>query len=196
MDDINGIISQEEKEDVQKRIYTLKNEENNSELKAFLLSCIEKYPDEYYFYTELSACCYCLDQPAESLKYAEKAIELKGKDDDVWVNFHYGMALTLNDKYDEAIVQFDKILRKRISTIAYNEHGEGMKFAKGIVMDAKYMKGRSLMETGNYAKAKKLIKEHLAMRQRGTYTSFYKHDAEMNLKKLEKLLKTNTKNKQ
>jgi len=174
-----------DKNEIQQTLDRLRCERKWDERKNFLLRCIAEYPDEYYFFTLLSEACYSQKLPEETLAYAEKAMMLKGKEDDVWVNFYYGMALSLNDKYEEAIKQFDIILRKHLSTIAYNEHGEGMKSAKGLANDALYLKGRALMEMGDLRQAKKLIKKHLAHRQHGIFSEFSKKDIERIAKSLE-----------
>lgn len=160
--------------EVNATISLLKSKAAWPELKDFLLSCIGEYPDEYFFHTELSSTYYSLERFKESLISAETAMRLKGGEDDVWVNYHYGMALAANDKNTEALAQFEKICRKRVTTIAYNVHGEGLKSAESLKNDATYMIGVIHMELGNYAKAKKYMALHLSHRKRGLYSDFTK----------------------
>jgi len=183
-------LSDEEMDLLNDTVQKLKNEENWEELKNLLLSHIDQCPDNnYWALTELSAVYGQLDMVEDSLSTAEKAMQLKGKEDDVWMNYHYAHALWKNEKYDEAVAQCNIILRKRIETIAYNEHGEGLKFARGIANDTLYMKGRVMMDQGKYTEAKKMISKHLSQRRRGIYSDYPRRLVEKKLKELNKLMK-------
>ena len=85
----------------------------------------------------MSEYCYDNDMKELCMESAEKAHSIKYEEDDMLVVYDYGNALYLNGRYDEAIAEFDKILAKDINYIAYGEHGEGMRWARRLVADAK-----------------------------------------------------------
>lgn len=60
------------------------------------------------------------------------------------VLYDYGAALFLNGRYDEAIAVFDKILAEDINFIAYGEHGEGMRWTKKLLADARVLKNNCM----------------------------------------------------
>ena len=77
-------------------------------------------------------------------------------------------------KFSEAIVQLNRILKRKINTIAYGVHGEGMKWAMSIKNDSLYLKAICQLNLGKLKEAYKLIVKHLAQRRRGVYSDFTK----------------------
>ena len=55
------------------------------------------------------------------------------------VVYDYGRALYLNGRYDEAMREFEYLLSKSMDYIAYNIHGEGMRYAKRLVHETNEM---------------------------------------------------------
>ena len=105
----------------------LQQYDNFFQLKSFLIAYSKKYPKEYYIFTELSSLYYKEENHTDALLSSEKAMRIEPKD--VLVLYNYGMALFLNDKFDEAVAQFNYIRKKSLSSIAYGRHGEGIKWA-------------------------------------------------------------------
>ena len=85
---------------------------------------------------------YCYDNGMKELcmESAERAHSINYEEDDMLVVYDYGSALYLNGRYDEAIAEFDKILTKDINFIAYGEHGEGMRWTKKLLADARELR--------------------------------------------------------
>ena len=80
---------------------------------------------------------------------------------DVLVVYNYAVALYSNEKFSEAIVQLNRILKRKINTIAYGVHGEGMKWAMSIKNDSLYLKAICQLNLGNLKEAYSLIGKHL-----------------------------------
>lgn len=144
-------------------------------LHSLLLEIIKDYPDEYYFLTELSSVCYQLNLPSECLNYAERAYKIAVND--LWVTFHYGMALYLNDDFEESQIMFSKIISTSVEVLAYGEHGEGLKWAKSLINDSRYMIARCMMQQQKYSDAEIILQEHISKRKRGLYSDFSKRQA-------------------
>ena len=140
--------------------------------KELLENEVKKYPKEYFLITSLAKVCYNLKLYEESLRYAVDAMKIEP--DDVLVIYDYGCALSALNRNSEAIRQWNKIIEKDIDEIAYGDFGEGLRWAKSIINDSRYRMAICTLEIGNKEKAKKLIKEHLANRQRGIYSDFTK----------------------
>ena len=83
-----------------------------------------------------------MKMPKECLRAAERANAIMYSRDDMLIVFDYGSALFLNGRYDEAMREFDFIFSKSLDYIAYNEHGEGMRYAKRLVSMTHEMIGR------------------------------------------------------
>jgi len=174
-----------EQNQIQETIHSLKQQGDWARLEKFLMACVEAYPEEYYFLTELSSVYYVKGNATEALATSQKAMAIEPRD--VLVIYHYGMALFLNNQFNEAITQFYRIQCRKLHTIAYGQYGEGMKWAKSIVNDAVYMIGAAYMEKGDYKKAGKWIQRHLFHRRSGIYSDFTKRQVEKRLHTLSML---------
>ncbi len=129
------------KEDIMKFQNTLDNLKSNSNwqvLKTYLIEMKIKYPSEYFICTELSNAYHMLGMYKESEQASMEAMQLEPND--VLVIYNYAVALYSNEKYLKAIVQLNRILKRKINTIAYGVHGEGMKWAMSIKNDSLYLK--------------------------------------------------------
>ena len=180
----DGYIPEKENQHFQEIVNRLKKTSDSEQLKSFLIAYSKKYPKEYYIFTELSSLYYKEENHTDALLSSEKAMRIEPKD--VLVLYNYGMALFLNDKFDEAVAQFNYIRKKSLSSIAYGRHGEGIKWAQSLINDSVYMAGVSYMEKGNYQQAKRLIQRHLLQRKRGIYSDFTKQQV---MSRLNSLLK-------
>ena len=108
-----------EQSQIQETIHLLKQQGDWTRLEKFLMACVEAYPEEYYFLTELSSVYYVEGNATEALTTSRKAMAIEPRD--VLVIYHYGMALFLNNQFDEAITQFYRIQRRKLHTIAYGQ---------------------------------------------------------------------------
>ena len=89
-----------------------------------------KYPSEYFICTELSNTYHMLGMYKESEQASLEAMRLEPND--VLVVYNYAVALYSNEKYLKAIVQLNRILKRRINSIAYGVHGKGLKWVMSI----------------------------------------------------------------
>lgn len=139
------------------------------EILEFLKSYLIKYPDEYYILTELSSIIENSDK-AEALKYSIKAFEIEPND--YLVKYNYAKALIANGDNLLASKLLRQILSANIDDIAYGIHGEGLKYAKHIINDSKYLIGICYLNQKKYKTAYKYLSNHLGNRQKGIYSDF------------------------
>lgn len=118
----------------------LKKQGDIARLIKYFKRKTHEFPKCYFLWTIMSEYCYDYGIKDLCLKSAEKAHILENTENDMLVLFDYGSALFLNERYDEAIAVFDKIINEDINYIAYGEHGEGMRSAKELVATTKEMK--------------------------------------------------------
>lgn len=170
-------------ERIQKRLDYLKQNGSLKQLRNFLEKCVKDYPDEYFFLSELTPVYNNLDMPDKALEVSKKAYLMAS--DDVWVKRKYCLALIGKEYSKEAIPLLDEILERPLEQIAYDEHGEGMRYAKSIKNDSRFLKGLALEQLGEFTKAKQCLEEHLANRRQGIYSDYTKAQVQKHIKSCE-----------
>lgn len=165
-------LSKDDRMNFQNTLDNLKSNSKWQVLKTYLMEMKIKYPSEYFICTELSNTYHMLGMYKESEQASLEAMRLEPND--VLVVYNYAVALYSNEKFSEAIVQLNRILKRKINTIAYGVHGEGMKWAMSIKNDSLYLKAICQLNLGKLKEAYKLIVKHLAQRRRGVYSDFTK----------------------
>ena len=165
-------LSKDDRMNFQNTLDNLKSNSKWQVLKTYLMEMKIKYPSEYFICTELSNTYHMLGMYKESEQASLEAMRLEPND--VLVVYNYAVALYSNEKFSEAIVQLNRILKRKINTIAYGVYGEGMKWAMSIKNDSLYLKAICQLNLGKLKDAYKLIVKHLAQRRRGVYSDFTK----------------------
>ena len=165
-------LSKDDRMNFQNTLDNLKSNSKWQVLKTYLMEMKIKYPSEYFICTELSNAYRMLGMYKESEQASLEAMRLEPND--MLVVYNYAVALYSNEKFSEAIVQLNRILKRKINTIAYGVHGEGMKWAMSIKNDSLYLKAICQLNLGKLKDAYKLIVKHLAQRRRGVYSDFTK----------------------
>lgn len=157
----------------QERLNFLKSSDEWEKVIEFLQPLADKYTNDYFILTELSEAQHNIKRYKEALRNATKALKIESHDIIVWDA--YACALLYNDRYNEAIEWYNKILRKSITDIAYGPHGEGWKWAQSFHIDAFFWKACCYDCKGDYREARRLTKLHLRKRQRGVVSNFTKN---------------------
>lgn len=165
-------LSKDDRMNFQNTLDNLKSNSKWQVLKTYLIEMKMKYQSEYFICTELSNTYHMLGMYKESEQASLEAMRLESND--VLVVYNYAVALYSNEKFSGAIVQLNRILKRKIDTIAYGVHGEGMKWAMSIKNDSLYLKAICQLNLGKLKEAYKLIVKHLAQRRRGVYSDFTK----------------------
>ena len=139
-------LSKDDRMNFQNTLDNLKSNSKWQVLKTYLMEMKIKYPSEYFICTELSNAYHMLGMYKESEQASLEAMRLEPND--VLVVYNYAVALYSNEKFSEAIVQLNRILKREINAIAYGVHGEGMKWAMSIKNDSLYLKAICQLNLG------------------------------------------------
>ena len=140
IDGFDGDTTDAQFKRISAHIDKLKEQGDRTKLIKYFKRKTREYPNDYYLWTIMSEYCFDYRQKDLCLKSAEKAHALEDTENDMLVLYDYGAALFLNGRYDEAIAVFDKILAEDINYIAYGEHGEGMRWTKKLLADARELR--------------------------------------------------------
>jgi len=151
--------------------------------KEILEKELKKSPEDHWIITQLSEVFYEMRNYDKALELSTKAIEL-APDCPLVMNDN-ALHLYMLEKDSEAIVIWNKMLKKGVEKIAYGECGEGLRNAKSMLNDVRMRIGLSYFETGQKEKALFYFKEHLNNRQRGIYSNFTKQEVAKKIKELE-----------
>lgn len=165
-----GYFPKEYNERFQNEFSKLKGEKKWGDLILFLEKLSITYPKEYFLFTELSSAYYVLEKKDKCIENALKAYQIEPRDP--LVIYNYAMALSLNAEYKKSLVLFYRIYKSSIKHLAFGIYGEGLKWAKSLKNDTRYMIGVTYLEMKNREKAKFYIKQHLINRKRGIYSDF------------------------
>ena len=152
------------------KLNRLWGEKKMAEAKKMLLTEVKKYPNEYFLWTSLAQTCSGLGEYVSALEFSQRAITIC--DDDVLVLYNHATALIGTKAYKEALPFCQQILKEDVESISQN--GEGVKWAKSIRNDTMYLKAIALHNLGEYGQALCVLKQLLAIRERGVYSDFTK----------------------
>ncbi len=158
------------------------NREWDKAIDILLLNS-EKHPEEYWPYMMLAHIYVELEQPEKALHYSSISIGMNS--DDPLVAYNYAGILMYNNQLEKGIELMKEIVNDDLRYIAYGPYGEGLKYAKSLLMDSLASIGYAYLELGDKKNACKYFKQHLKKRQRGISSSFTKKQISDELKKCE-----------
>ena len=143
--------------------------------KRILESELVTYPTEYWLLTTLSNVYYELRDYKKAFEFSEKALSIAPFDYLV-LNNHACILSVLDGKENEAIKLLQRIIRSKLSKIAYGDHGEGMRWAKSLVNDSRVRLALVYLSNNEKTKALKYLNDHLENRERGVFSNFSKKE--------------------
>jgi tetratricopeptide (TPR) repeat protein len=134
-------------------------------IKGNLVEPIEDHWDNHWWLARLSAVYYERHNYAESLAVIEKARLIAPNCP--LVLWDYAGSLDMLGREEEATKIWKFLLRKGIKKIAFDECGEGVRWAESLLNDCLYRIGLSYYRLGRKVLAVKYIKQHIAQRRPG-----------------------------
>jgi tetratricopeptide (TPR) repeat protein len=141
-----------------------------SEAKRILKRKLRYYPEDHWLLTELSTVFYQEKKYTEALKIIKKAYILAPRCP--LVNWHYADTLNMLGRKREALIIWQKIVKSGVNSIAYDECGEGLPWARSLWNDSIYGIGSCYYSLGKKKLAVKYIKLHIKNRAL-KYSSVY-----------------------
>lgn len=144
---------------------------------------IAQHPDEHWPYAQLAISHYELKEYEAALRYSEKAVSLS-PECPLTLDYHASILLA-NGRAEQALAMWNYLLNKNIYEVAYGECGEGMRFAKSLLNDARFSVGDAYLELKDKEKALFYYKAHLGNRQRGTFSNLKRREVLTEINQLE-----------
>lgn len=145
-----------------KKIERLFREERWIAAQKIILIELRKSPRDHWLLTRLSSIYYEEKKYNKALEIVKKAYKIAPSCP--LVNWDYaGTQYMLNDK-KEAIKIWKRLVKRGVKSIAYDECGEGLPWARSLVNDCLYRIGLAYKSMGNYKLAIKYISDHIRNR--------------------------------
>lgn len=161
------------------KIFECFDTEDYAKAKRLLKKELENHPEEYWIVTNLAIVYYESGDFKKALEYSNKAMEM-APNDPLVLNYHAPI-LRVNDRFQEAIDTWMKVMNMSEEELANSRFGEGVKWAKSLVNDIRYNLGNAYSLLDDYATAVKYYQEHLSNRKRGMYSIYSKAEVQQEL---------------
>jgi tetratricopeptide (TPR) repeat protein len=152
-------------------INQLLNNENWEKARNFLFNWLEDKPESHWLLTRLATTYYEERNYIKALDYSEQALKIAPHCP--LVLWDYAGTLDMLKKNEQALKIFKSLIRRGVQRMAYEECGEGIRWARSLINDCRYRIGLIYARKGNYILAKKYLKTHIMQRNRNT-PSIYK----------------------
>ena len=120
---------------------------------------------DYWVLVEYGNAMYELREYNEALEIAYRYMKIEPNDP--YCIFHYSLILRANKEPSRAINYLKKILNKSLEELSYGQFGDGIREAKTLINDTRYLLALTYFEEDNLKKSLELYNKHLENRQRG-----------------------------
>lgn len=134
-----------------------------SKARGLIKRFLKSEPKNHWLLTRLGLTYYEQFDYPQALSLEKEALSLKP--DCPLVQWDYAGTLQMLDRPREAIKMYDRILRRDVESLAYDECGEGRARARGLRADSLYRAAQCYELLGDRKKAAALI--DLALAERG-----------------------------
>jgi tetratricopeptide (TPR) repeat protein len=134
--------------------------------RRLIRAALRREPDSHWLLTRLGLTYYEQRRYADALRYATEA--LARAPHCPLVLWDYAGTLGQLGRHREALRIYSRLIRRGVESIAYDECGEGLNWARGLVADALYRQGLAYAALGQRRRACVALERHLALRRPGT----------------------------
>src|SRR5262249_7538148 len=135
------------------------------EARRLLRKELKNKPDSHWAWTRLASTYYEERKYEKALQLSERAMELAPHCP--LVLWDYACALDMAGRPKEAIAVWKRLLGRGVEQIAYEECGEGIRWARSLLNDCRYRIGWAYRELGDLSAASRYLHDHLANRSPG-----------------------------
>jgi tetratricopeptide (TPR) repeat protein len=163
-------------------INQLFKEEKWSEARELLLKWLQEEPNNHWFLTRISTIYLEEKQYDKALEYVEQALQIAPRCP--LVLWDYAEVLDRLKRNEEAIQIYKKIIRRGISRTAYGECGEGLRWARSIINDSRYMLGLIYASMSKFQLAGNSLKKYIANHDRNTPSIYDLREVKKDLKSI------------
>ena len=148
-----------------KEIEKLIDAEDWKGARQLIRNALRKEPDSHWLLTRLGLTYYEERHYKKALFYETQAAELAPNCP--LVLWDYAGTMDMLGRNKEAIEIYRKLVKQGVDKIAYGECGEGMAWARGVVVDCLYRIAKCYEEEGQPKKALSYYEQHLKRRGSG-----------------------------
>jgi tetratricopeptide (TPR) repeat protein len=138
--------------------------------RRLILASLRRTPDSHWLLIRLSLTYYEEFNYARALTLAEKAYKLAPRCPLVLWNL--AGTFDMLERYREAIAIYRSLIRRGVEPIAYDECGEGTRWARSLVADCWYRLARCAVKLGRRSEALHNYEKHLEMRGPGCHSIY------------------------
>lgn len=156
--------------------------ENWPEARRLIESALRGEPDSHWLITRLALTYYEEFEYETALKYEEQALQLAPRCP--LVLWGYAGALHMLSREKEAIEVFHQIINRRLDSLAFDDCGEGLFWARGLIADCHYRLAKCYRSLGNKSEAISHYEKHLSQRGSGCGSIYSKKMVRKELKEL------------
>jgi tetratricopeptide (TPR) repeat protein len=150
-----------------------------------ILQELKKYPDNHWLLTRLSTTYYEQKQYKKALKIVESALKQAPKCP--LVLWDYAGTLDMLGRQDDAIKIWNALLKLGIDKIACGECGEGLRWARSLLNDARYRIAISYWKQRKIGMAEKFMRLHVENRKPGIPSIYKLLNVRKELSRLQKI---------
>ena len=142
-----------------------------SDARRLIMRALRAEPGSHWLLTRLGVTYYEQHRYREALKAARKALKLAPRCP--LVLWDYACDLDMLENERAAIKIWKQLIRRGAKSLAYEECGEGIRWAGSLINDCRYRIGSSYLDLGDREKAVRYMRAHLAHRPSGGAASIY-----------------------
>ncbi len=157
------------------------DQEEWSKARRLISYARKNEPKSHWLLTRLNSAYLGEHRDLEALAASKKAFKLAPHCP--LILWDYANVLAILKQHQQAIRIWKKLLARGVDRIAFDECGEGLRWARSLVNDCLYRIGASLGELGKPRLAQCYIQEHLSHRSPGTPSIYSRAFVKRRLKK-------------
>jgi tetratricopeptide (TPR) repeat protein len=150
--------------------------------RRLIRAALRRDPDSHWLLTRLGLTYYEQHRYDDALRYTTEALARAPRCP--LVLWDYAGTLDQLGRHREALRIYSRLIRRGVESIAYDECGEGLRWARGLVADALYRQGLAYAALGEDRRARAALERHIAMRGPGTRSIYPLRDVRRELKAL------------
>ena len=133
--------------------------------RKLLVQELDKNPEDHWCLTSLSTTYYEEKDYSTALELTQGALELAPHCP--LVLWDHACALDMTGHKEEAIQVWKSLLKKNVDSIAHNDCGEGIRWARSLLNDCRYRIARAYLDLKKMNLARRYISQHLKARAPG-----------------------------
>lgn len=124
---------------------------------------LRRKPDDHWFISRLALTYYEQRKYAKALEHETRALQLSPECPlALW---GFAGAKDMLGETDEALLVYERLIRRGAARLAHGQCGEGVRWARGLVADCYYRVGRIREAQGDVGRAERAYRRHLELRR-------------------------------